>query len=206
MQYTCGGVERNADYLQTRRTLEFVAKNLSENFSGVGGGGGHLGIPGTSGDMESSHEHSPNSAIPESRGSKPPVAVSSPCEGGTGNSCGPSAPLSRASSRSEADVITDNEYIFDDIEEIPTITLGICAMQKKTDSKPMKQILSRLQQFEYLKFVIFEESVCSFMNSVKPRFPATLCYRLFGGNANLAKKRGKVKPNSAIFHKLTGCF
>ena len=111
--------------------------------------------------MESPSEHCPNSVISETKGANPPVAVSSPCEGGTAgnNSCAPSAPLSRASSRSEADVITDNEYIFDDIDEIPTITLGICAMQKKTDSKPMKQILSRLQQFEYLKFVIFEESV-----------------------------------------------
>lgn len=32
-------------------------------------------------------------------------------------------------------------------------------MAKKTQSKPMKEILTRLQEFEYIKMVVFEEDV-----------------------------------------------
>lgn len=40
------------------------------------------------------------------------------------------------------------------------VIVGICAMEKKAQSKPMKEILRRLEDyFEYIKFLIFEESV-----------------------------------------------
>ncbi|XP_058985847.1 inositol hexakisphosphate and diphosphoinositol-pentakisphosphate kinase isoform X14 [Musca domestica] len=39
------------------------------------------------------------------------------------------------------------------------VVVGICAMAKKTQSKPMKEILTRLQEFEFIKMVIFEEDV-----------------------------------------------
>ncbi|XP_075251165.1 uncharacterized protein LOC142343261 isoform X3 [Convolutriloba macropyga] len=95
-----------------------------------------------------------------------------------GSSRPPSAPLSRASSRSDADgggMMTDEDV--DDGADvpvvIPAISLGICAMQKKTDSKPMKQILNRLKVFEYLNVVIFEESVI--LNEPVDRWPIVDC-------------------------------
>lgn len=39
------------------------------------------------------------------------------------------------------------------------VAVGICAMAKKTQSKPMKEILSRLQEFEFIKMIIFPEEV-----------------------------------------------
>lgn len=37
------------------------------------------------------------------------------------------------------------------------VVVGICAMAKKSNSKPMKEILARLDEFEYIKTVIFPE-------------------------------------------------
>ena len=39
------------------------------------------------------------------------------------------------------------------------VTVGICAMEKKSLSKPMKEILTRIAEFEYIKTIIFPESV-----------------------------------------------
>ena len=39
------------------------------------------------------------------------------------------------------------------------VTVGICAMEKKSLSKPMKEILTRLEEFEYIHTTIFPESV-----------------------------------------------
>lgn len=39
------------------------------------------------------------------------------------------------------------------------VMVGICAMAKKTQSKPMKEILSRLREFEYIRMLVFEEDV-----------------------------------------------
>ncbi|KAG8227554.1 hypothetical protein J437_LFUL000654 [Ladona fulva] len=37
------------------------------------------------------------------------------------------------------------------------VVVGVCAMAKKSQSKPMNEILTRLQEFEYLKIVVFPE-------------------------------------------------
>ena len=39
------------------------------------------------------------------------------------------------------------------------VTVGICAMEKKSLSKPMKEILTRLEEFEYIHTTIFPETV-----------------------------------------------
>ncbi|VDL90810.1 unnamed protein product [Schistocephalus solidus] len=39
------------------------------------------------------------------------------------------------------------------------VTLGVCAMAKKTKSKPMKEILRRLEKFQHIRIFVFEESM-----------------------------------------------
>lgn len=39
------------------------------------------------------------------------------------------------------------------------VIVGVCAMAKKSQSKPMKEILTRLQEFEYIKVTVFPEDV-----------------------------------------------
>ena len=39
------------------------------------------------------------------------------------------------------------------------VTVGICAMEKKSLSKPMKEILTRLEEFEYIHTTIFPETI-----------------------------------------------
>ena len=39
------------------------------------------------------------------------------------------------------------------------VTVGICAMEKKSLSKPMKEILTRIEEFEYIRTIIFPEPV-----------------------------------------------
>ncbi|XP_068219392.1 inositol hexakisphosphate and diphosphoinositol-pentakisphosphate kinase 2 isoform X7 [Palaemon carinicauda] len=46
-----------------------------------------------------------------------------------------------------------------DMPPVKQVVVGICAMEKKSGSKPMKEILSRLEEFEYIRTVIFPEEV-----------------------------------------------
>lgn len=39
------------------------------------------------------------------------------------------------------------------------VIVGVCAMAKKSQSKAMKEILTRLQEFEFIKIQIFNEEV-----------------------------------------------
>ncbi|XP_039298193.1 inositol hexakisphosphate and diphosphoinositol-pentakisphosphate kinase isoform X5 [Nilaparvata lugens] len=42
-------------------------------------------------------------------------------------------------------------------EDGKQVVVGVCAMAKKSQSKPMKEILTRLQEFEYIKMIVFAE-------------------------------------------------
>nr|XP_018903011.1 PREDICTED: inositol hexakisphosphate and diphosphoinositol-pentakisphosphate kinase 2 isoform X9 [Bemisia tabaci] len=44
-------------------------------------------------------------------------------------------------------------------DEGKQVVVGICAMAKKSQSKPMKEILTRLEEFEFIKIVVFKEEV-----------------------------------------------
>lgn len=62
-----------------------------------------------------------------------------------------------------------NTYLFGPVVFTPSVRLhqpperlivvGICAMTKKSKSKPMTQILERLCKFDYIDVVIFPEEV-----------------------------------------------
>jgi len=44
-----------------------------------------------------------------------------------------------------------------DNESDKQVIVGICAMAKKSESKPMKEILTRLDDFEYIQTLVFPE-------------------------------------------------
>ena len=53
------------------------------------------------------------------------------------------------------------EECFDDKQ----VVVGICAMAKKSESKPMREILNRLDEFEYIKTIVFAEETVLKVNS-----------------------------------------
>lgn len=66
------------------------------------------------------------------------------------------------------------------------IVVGICAMTKKSKSKPMTQILERLCKFEYITVVIMGEDVI--LNEPVENWPSCDCLISFHskGNASVA--------------------
>ncbi|GFQ95473.1 inositol hexakisphosphate and diphosphoinositol-pentakisphosphate kinase [Trichonephila clavata] len=58
-------------------------------------------------------------------------------------------------------------------DEGKQVLVGICAMEKKSQSKPMKEILTRLEEFEYLKTVVFPEDVI--LNEPVEKWPVCDC-------------------------------
>jgi len=67
----------------------------------------------------------------------------------------------------------------DEKKEIPRVQaiVGICAMEKKSLSKPMTEILSRMGEFEYIKTVIFPED--TIVNSPIDEWPICDCLIAF---------------------------
>ncbi|CAH1993420.1 unnamed protein product [Acanthoscelides obtectus] len=53
------------------------------------------------------------------------------------------------------------------------VIVGVCAMEKKTQSKPMKEILTRLQEFEYIKVTVFQEDII--LNKLVEEWPVCDC-------------------------------
>ncbi|XP_020285466.1 inositol hexakisphosphate and diphosphoinositol-pentakisphosphate kinase isoform X18 [Pseudomyrmex gracilis] len=65
-----------------------------------------------------------------------------------------------SSQRPEAEEnIQDDGYMADTEGEGKQVLVGVCAMAKKSQSKPMKEILTRLEEFEYIKIIVFREEV-----------------------------------------------
>lgn len=44
-------------------------------------------------------------------------------------------------------------------DPVRQVVVGICAMEKKSLSKPMTEILTRIEEFEYISTIIFPEDV-----------------------------------------------
>ncbi|ELV13389.1 Inositol hexakisphosphate and diphosphoinositol-pentakisphosphate kinase 1 [Tupaia chinensis] len=81
---------------------------------------------------------------------------------------------------------SDNELLEDEEDEVPPepqIIVGICAMTKKSKSKPMTQILERLCRFDYLTVIILGEDVI--LNEPVENWPSCHCLISFHSKANL---------------------
>uniref|UniRef100_A0A6I8RXK8 Inositol hexakisphosphate and diphosphoinositol-pentakisphosphate kinase n=1 Tax=Xenopus tropicalis TaxID=8364 RepID=A0A6I8RXK8_XENTR len=83
----------------------------------------------------------------------------------------------------------DEEEEEDDEYDSPPerqIVVGICAMAKKSKSKPMKEILERLSLFKYITVVIFEEDVI--LNETVENWPLCDCLISFHSKGFLLDK------------------
>lgn len=68
----------------------------------------------------------------------------------------------------------DTESDESEMEEVyEKITVGVCAMAKKVNSKPMEAILSRLQMYNYFEIIIFPQDVI--LNSPITEWPKCDC-------------------------------
>ncbi|XP_072520338.1 inositol hexakisphosphate and diphosphoinositol-pentakisphosphate kinase 1 isoform X2 [Salminus brasiliensis] len=67
----------------------------------------------------------------------------------------------------------DEEEDEDDLASERQIVVGICSMMKKSNSKPMTQIMERLCKFEYITVVIFPEDVI--LNEPVEKWPLCDC-------------------------------
>ncbi|XP_025089827.1 inositol hexakisphosphate and diphosphoinositol-pentakisphosphate kinase 2-like isoform X4 [Pomacea canaliculata] len=69
------------------------------------------------------------------------------------------------------------EYLDDQESTEKKVIVGICAMAKKSNSKPMKEIVKRLENFTRLQIVIFEEDVI--LNSPVHEWPVVNAFISF---------------------------
>lgn len=61
----------------------------------------------------------------------------------------------------------------DSDENSKQVVVGVCSMSKKSESKPMKEILARLNEFEFIKTMVFPEAVI--LNSPVDQWPVVDC-------------------------------
>ncbi|XP_060257863.1 inositol hexakisphosphate and diphosphoinositol-pentakisphosphate kinase 1 isoform X12 [Ovis aries] len=98
---------------------------------------------------------------------------------------------------------SDSELLEDEEDEVPPepqIIVGICAMTKKSKSKPMTQILERLCRFDYLTVIILGEDVI--LNEPVENWPSCHCLISFHSKeCNLIEGEDQVEVNGAIFPK-----
>ncbi|GAB0194345.1 inositol hexakisphosphate and diphosphoinositol-pentakisphosphate kinase 1 [Grus japonensis] len=109
------------------------------------------------------------------------VAMSSLTTSSEGENCAPRFVVGSRDDETdflESNMKTDETDFFEDDEEEESpperqIVVGICAMTKKSKSKPMTQILERLCKFEYITVVIMGEDVI--LNEPVENWPSCDC-------------------------------
>ncbi|XP_053783552.1 inositol hexakisphosphate and diphosphoinositol-pentakisphosphate kinase 1 isoform X14 [Desmodus rotundus] len=79
-------------------------------------------------------------------------------------------PIGMRTEESDSELLEDEE---DEMPPEPQIIVGICAMTKKSKSKPMTQILERLCRFDYLTVIILGEDVI--LNEPVENWPSCHC-------------------------------
>lgn len=87
-----------------------------------------------------------------------------------------------------ADEIDDSDLDDDDIENesFEKITVGLCAMEKKINSKPMDEILNRLRRFNYFEIIKFPQDMI--LNRPIEEWPKVDCLISFYSNNFPLKK------------------
>lgn len=74
-------------------------------------------------------------------------------------------------------------------QEERQIVVGICAMTKKSNSKPMTQILERLCKFDYIDVVIFPEEVI--LEEPVEKWPLCDCLISFHSKGDVNQPNGR---------------
>lgn len=77
------------------------------------------------------------------------------------------------------------------------IVVGICAMMKKSKSKPMTEILERLCKFDYIDVVIFPEEVI--LEEPVEKWPLCDCLISFHSKGNIVRI---MKTNYFLQHNI----
>lgn len=75
----------------------------------------------------------------------------------------------------EENELMNNEFEQDEIFE--KITIGVCAMAKKVNSKPMEAILSRLKAYDHFDIIVFSQEVI--LNEPITEWPRCDCFLSF---------------------------
>lgn len=107
--------------------------------------------------------------------------------------------------KQEESIDEENELIYDDghyedasdrEEEIfEKISIGICAMAKKVQSKPMEQILNRLRSYDHFEINVFEQETIT--NSSAEEWPKCDCLiSFYSKDFPLKKAEEYVKLNN----------
>uniref|UniRef100_W5L2A0 Inositol hexakisphosphate and diphosphoinositol-pentakisphosphate kinase n=1 Tax=Astyanax mexicanus TaxID=7994 RepID=W5L2A0_ASTMX len=100
----------------------------------------------------------------------------------------------RGNMRNSSDLY-DEEEDEDDLSE-RQIVVGICSMMKKSNSKPMTQIMERLCKFEYITVVIFPEDVI--LNEPVEKWPQCDCLISFHSKFPLDKAVSYAKLRNPL--------
>lgn len=92
----------------------------------------------------------------------------------------------------------DGENYDDDCEVCceKRVIVGICAMAKKSQSKPMREILTRLSEFEYIETLVFPEEVI--LNQPVEEWPLCDCLISFHSKGQSGKQHAPPTTSSAI--------
>lgn len=68
---------------------------------------------------------------------------------------------------------SDDDNDFDDDDDDRRVIVGVCAMAKKSNSRPMQEILERLTRFKHIETLVFDEKVI--LNEPVEQWPACDC-------------------------------